>query len=909
MFLLNKAFTHWAQSASDEVARTNIARRHILRTRYFNAWRDITAVNELKCRRVGLRKWFPVWRAKTAKRAVVEERAVAIYEEKLVEKTYWNWFWSFCDRKAPVWKETRSKRSALRKLAAEAARVTQMDSTAANMREFHLTRRTLGLLVDKARLVTALDHQATSRRQTSLLSLGFNTLQKHSQLAPQWRKHEQEASSRLAVKTIYTWSLSTTLARRAEAASQQRILRNVMTTWNDSLRIRAVTALQDERIKAEAWYKWMLHERYTLFRRITAYRLLERTLSTMSVRLAEQNFRLGEAEAIFHQGQRRRTLQSVMLKMNRKARNEEHLERVALEFRNERIMHDIIPTWCANHKHVQKLERWSEDARFYCLTHSTIRRWKEATTNVKRVKRRDAYATVRRRVKINLVQNCFSHWRQRSANVTQANTLATDQYQSRLFALGTTAFDQWHRLTAHLADLNMQAEDFYTRQLFAQSFIQLQSRGALIVQNYAEAENYASQTVHLTAKSEMLRRMKWELFRLKRNKENAAALKDRNAQQHHRNMLRFWAEQAVSRRILKNEIVDPESPTKTPSLFRSMRLPSARKPSVLAPSGSIVRPATTGQIPRFTDTDIDGRGDGEGGADADADADADRDLEDDDLDFGASTVQKAEEWTSYDFLKDFNSAPSHALNNVSTTPAAAAPLSSWQLPTLNEESEPSSGKAMHTLQSNTAFATPLPGYLRTPSKRTVRQRTRFKPLSVSTNQNPPAGVIANGTKPAANPNSYEHAGANSVPRPASAFASFPSRRNEPVDADVLASTTPAPFVPGAAGDMSALTPQVTPFERKMRAGGFGASARLMSRAGPGAGAASEGGFATPGFGRSRFGRSFLGAGNATGNGTGKGINGAGDSLGVTTGRSVRFFDGAHEHEDEHEHGRGHEKSS
>ena len=30
LFLLNKAFTHWAQSTSDEVARTSVARRHVI---------------------------------------------------------------------------------------------------------------------------------------------------------------------------------------------------------------------------------------------------------------------------------------------------------------------------------------------------------------------------------------------------------------------------------------------------------------------------------------------------------------------------------------------------------------------------------------------------------------------------------------------------------------------------------------------------------------------------------------------------------------------------------------------------------------------------------------------------------------------------------------------------------------
>lgn len=37
-FLMSKAFTHWANRAEEEVQRTQIARRHILRRRYFSAW-------------------------------------------------------------------------------------------------------------------------------------------------------------------------------------------------------------------------------------------------------------------------------------------------------------------------------------------------------------------------------------------------------------------------------------------------------------------------------------------------------------------------------------------------------------------------------------------------------------------------------------------------------------------------------------------------------------------------------------------------------------------------------------------------------------------------------------------------------------------------------------------------------
>lgn len=109
LFLLTKAFTHWAQTTSDVVLRTSVAQRHILRTRYFNAWRDITVVNELKCRRLGLRKWFSVWRTRSNKQAINDEMGTALFEEKLVEQAYWKWFWAFCERRAPVWKDARLK--------------------------------------------------------------------------------------------------------------------------------------------------------------------------------------------------------------------------------------------------------------------------------------------------------------------------------------------------------------------------------------------------------------------------------------------------------------------------------------------------------------------------------------------------------------------------------------------------------------------------------------------------------------------------------------------------------------------------------------------------------------------------------------------------------------------------------
>lgn len=117
--------------------------------------------------------------------------------------------------------------------------------------------------------------------------------------------------------------------------------------------------------------------------------------------------------------------------------------------------------------------------------------------------------------------------------------------------------------------------------------------------------------------------------------------------------------------------------------------------------------------------------------------------------------------------------------------------------------------------SRVGFATPLPGYLRTPSKRTARSKARFKGASMG------SSLLQQSFSTAA--------------------ATTDMERNRLFGNSVMSTTTPAPLsLSGNLLDMDTLTPQVTPFERKLRAGGY-----------------QDG--RTPAFGRSIFGNSVSGA--------------------------------------------------
>jgi len=255
-------------------------------------------------------------------------------------------------------------------------------------------------------------------------------------------------------------------------------------------------------------------------------------------------------------------------------------------------------------------------------------------------------------------------------------------------------------------------------------------------------------------------------------------------------MLRYWAEQASRRRAARTLPLPldpqqddvPESPTKalfpaiapspapvslppSSNLFSSLRLPSARKTPAPLSARSRLAPLLDG--------------DGE-----------ESDVED--MDFGAT--HRAEEWTSFDVLRD---------------------VMNRQQPQL--QAQPSAPQRFDSVVTST----PVPGYMtRTPSKRSQR---------------------------------------------AKALYALPSAK--PTRREVVVSTTPAP----ARSNNDVKIPIVTPFERKMRKGGYGSS----TGSGGGVGLAEES-FTPATFRRTRFGGapSF-------------GLNG---NSSQQTGRSVRFFD-------------------
>ncbi|KAF2030659.1 Sfi1-domain-containing protein, partial [Setomelanomma holmii] len=527
LFLMTKAFTHWAKSAEDEVQRTSVARRHILRTRFFNGWREITAVNELKIQHFVLAKFLRKWRARTATIRDDCQFAVALYEENLVRRIYREWFFRFCAIAAPAWRNDRIRRVALHKMSEIAKVLRERREWATDRWERGMMRKTFQTWRNKTIHAQALEIRAGEFRQTALVSVAFQALQKHTQLAPLLRQIQQRVAGRIVRTAFHDWQHNAQLSRQARNVDRMRVLRNAYTVWNDRLRIKALEDRINDRLVVESLYKWTLASRVSLFQRVHDRQLKETKFLTWVTKTNQRSNTLDAAERRFVQLKRTQLLRTCLRRMEAitaQRRAEEYA--VVAEFQ-QNLKQRIFDQMKDRLGHFQQLNKWAGDARFYVQTKRTLKTWSEATQESRRNRRRDTYAQVRRTVKTSLVRRLFVNWREKATYIAQLNRQADALVENKVMQGSALLLHEWHDRTITLRQLDTQATNVSAFRLTIRCLRTWSDRHAAVQTMNAQAVALRQESAELAATS-ALKKLGWRLWNIQRQEENARALYERN---------------------------------------------------------------------------------------------------------------------------------------------------------------------------------------------------------------------------------------------------------------------------------------------------------------------------------------------------------------------------------------------
>ncbi|KAI9842430.1 MAG: hypothetical protein M1837_007175 [Sclerophora amabilis] len=637
LYLLTKAFTHWAQCASDEVQRTSTARRHILRTKYFHAWREITAVNELKVRRFGLSKFLTQWIRRH--RNVLKQRstAIVVHQENLVKRIYWAWFWRFCEQRAPEWWAERIKMKTFSRWVEGFTERRARESWIEDVRKQKMLRICWRTWSDRTRQALSRQHEVHLLRGATLIENNWASWKKQTKLAPIARRLSTAVDWRIAYEVMSTWVVRTRMEQQSAKVNRQRIIRNAWTCWNDRLRWQTVAHRIDERLVLQSLYKWLLAERRVLLQRHLDQQLERRTLSTFMTRLSEKREQLSRCEEIVQSMKKKRTAKSVLARWGLQLELHRQRNQLANEVYTPRLAQKTLHSWIARSQSARALDRNAKDAEYYLVTTKILRKWQISVADSKREKRRNAYAQMRRKIKMNVARRVLTTWRARNAHCSEMGSHAEKSHQNHLLVVGLGYFDSWRARAAEVLELVAQAmavrESNLLRHHVGVWRMQLQRQ-----RDFDALSTYHAELHVLNQAAMLLRKLGMLAFQHSNHDRSAINLRTRNEKKHFRNVFRHWHERTAQSRGQK------------PATFSSA-LPSGRKSR-----------RAEDQLPE-----------------------------------GGTTAFAAEDWTAFDDGFD---------------------VADW-VPSVDASSS----------------ATPLPGYLSTPSKRAVRAKALVK-LSSTTPRTP-----------------------------------------------------------------------------------------------------------------------------------------------------------------------------
>jgi protein SFI1 len=540
LYLMTKAFTHWAQLTSDEISKTSDAREHILRLKYFNAWREITAVNELKAQRFASGKPLHFWKKKLKQIKDNEEAADIVHATNMKRKYMKTLHWTlYFEQRAPEWNDYRLTKSSLlswiRACRTQRERETEID----HVNRYELLQSVFQTWSQRLRVVMTAQHEADTSYNKGILKNDIEIWHAHTRVQSAATRVASRVDKRLRKSALGQWRLRTSHIQQADDFNNKRLMRNAWTTWNDRLRCYALNARVEERLKMETIYKWVLVERCRLAERIRNQRIQREIFTDFIFTARNMSRELIQREEEYVQQRNRDTLRSHLRRWKDKLEIQRRREIAATEFYIPRIEQEALVIWKSRRSHTQKIEKWAIEARFYFTAKKALKQWQNATVEASKRRRQEAYMKVRRKIKMNLASSVLGVWYEKSQHAVDLNRQAEQINQEKLQQQSAELVQRWQQQTLKVTQDVQDADVYYHRQL-AYHMLTRWIDGYERIQGMEEQADGLDSVYVSGLASAQLRKLSLRLFQVQSTFETADAMHDRILRKHHRNMFRHW---------------------------------------------------------------------------------------------------------------------------------------------------------------------------------------------------------------------------------------------------------------------------------------------------------------------------------------------------------------------------------
>ena len=553
-YLLAKAFTHWAACSLEQAKLTAVARRHILRFRVFNAWRDITVANELKVRRQRLNKFLEIWKDRQASLANDEELAVVIYQGNLVKRVVKAWFREHSCVQFQKHSDLRLKSRILRSWKDATQDVEDNDRFADYERRRRLVASTWRVWKRKAQERTNHDAEAVEYYEVTKCSNVLRRWRRETSIEPAKKTVMTEVRRRILSESFFLWLHRTRQERQAGEVDRMRMLREAFTTWRHQGRCKRHRQIFDARAASHAINTWRLAARLKVQEQIRDHRLVRRCLDTWIEETHVTRERRWEQEHHAEDYDVQAIQRQVIVAWRGHLQSFQDREQEATDFYETKLLSRILLQWKDRMPHQLTLQDDCRRATFWFSVRKAFKQWRSATEIARRQKRKAAYVQIRRTVKMNLARSMLFRWRDKAKQVSGLEAQAQEALHNKTIVVGMNTFDRWRARAEEVAELeSMCKERVLRKHLFrwrdrSFAFQDLSTEAILSFQETQQSRAFK----------------KWNLRLLQINSQSLYALeiRERNAKRAFRKIFTYWNQRTAQRR----PTVRAETPGQRPEL-------------------------------------------------------------------------------------------------------------------------------------------------------------------------------------------------------------------------------------------------------------------------------------------------------------------------------------------------------
>ena len=546
LMLMSKAFTHWMQCASEERLRTIDAREKILSKKYFQAWQSITLANQINVRHQRLRRFLGIWKKRYVGSLTNGVKAELAYYETTARRAYWQWFWAFCERRAPEWRAGRLRRKYLSQWLTSCTASARKTQYVTVQFDNALQRQALTTWLEKARFSISSQRKAVALNHNRAAAHALKSWRRSCVHGPLYQQVSNMVDWRVAGVTFANFVAKYRYENQAKRVNRLRMLRNAWTQWNDRLRWQTVVRRTDDRYCLEALYRWVVSERSLLLERLSDERLKQRFLAKLRSKCHEVQSRHRKSLRLVGNIRVKDLLQNSLRHWTSRMESYHGDERIAFEFHAPKIAGDAVRLWVQRLTKLKSQDGLAGDAYFFFFTRRFLKCWHVKCLESKKQKRKDAYVQVRRRQKMQLARGVIRKWMDASAQYHYIEQQAVFTYQNHLLALGTELFDHWKDQFGIREDQEYQASEHYERRLLERHLYTWIER----LENQSRREELADLNCDMRVKNvafSWFNRSRLRIIELKGQEANAENLRHWYEKRHFRGHLRQWQDAAAEK--------------------------------------------------------------------------------------------------------------------------------------------------------------------------------------------------------------------------------------------------------------------------------------------------------------------------------------------------------------------------